>query len=349
RPAVLDVATGGVLELSGELAGCTQAEVGGQRVPLADGSAGDLSVVRFGAFEASGTFDLHLLCADGTRRLPGLRVELADREMAYPLLLGHTLPSGLLGLVIASLLAAFMSTIDTHTNWGASYLVQDVYRRFLKPVASEEHYLAVSRWAIVLIAILAGLTSLFIGNIAAVWRFLITLGAGLGSVAAARWYWARVTPHAEFAALGMTTLVAVGLEVVDAPTFLGTSNPFFVGDIAPWTKILLVAGASLAAWVTVALAGPRNPEETLRTFARRVRPAGPSFRPYQEVPPESLRPMALRFLAGVVVVFAPLAGIGDLLLGSPLRGLLSLALAAGMLAWILREPGPSTSSKPPAV
>ena len=353
-PARLDVATGGTLEIRGLPPACTHAVVGGQEVPLepvpAGGPGSEGAVrVRFGSFAASGIYDLRLRCAAGETVVPGLSVELTDREMAYPLILGRTLPPGLLGLVVASLLAAFMSTIDTHTNWGASYLVQDVYRRFFRPQAPPEHYVAVSRGAIVLIAVLAGITALFIGNIAAVWRFLITLGAGLGSVAAARWYWARVTPHAEFAALGVTTAVALTLELLDAATLLGVANPLFVGAIAPWSKILLVAGSSLAAWVTVALVGPRNPEETLRAYARKVRPAGSSFRPYLETPADPLGPVVLRFLGGIVVVFAPLAGIGDLLLGHPLRGLLSLALGAVVLAWILRpgsSPAPGSSSSP---
>jgi hypothetical protein len=322
----------------------------------ADGSAaiparsaerrGDRVVAEFGSFAESGFYTLEAHCSgipSSTVRLPGLRVELTDREMAYPLMMGRTLPSGLLGLVVASLLAAFMSTVDTHTNWGASYLVQDIYRRFLRPSAAESHYVLISRLAIVAMAILAGITALFVQDIAAVWRFLVTLGAGLGSVSAARWYWSRVTPWAELAAMAVTTVLAVLLELLGTSTLFGGPNPFFVVAVPGWVKILAIAGASLAAWVPVALLGPVNEPETLRRFARQVRPPGPSWRPYLDGNGESVRGSALRFCIGLVVVFGSLAGIGDLLLGQPVRGAVLMGLAILGLSRIL-SPADSPSS-----
>ncbi len=161
---------------------------------------------------------------------------LEDPEMGYPLAMGHYLPPGLLGVVIASLLAAFMSTIDTHTNWGASYLVQDLYLRFWRPDASEREAVMVSRVAIVIMALLAGVTALFVQNIASVWVFIINLGAGLGSVTAARWYWSRVTPQAEFAALGVTTVLALGLLVFGTPTLFGGPNPMVLVEVPGWAQ-----------------------------------------------------------------------------------------------------------------
>ncbi|MCH9648688.1 MAG: Na+:solute symporter [Deltaproteobacteria bacterium] len=350
-PAVLDVATGGTLSfavtgdsshgLQGSSGPC-RARIEGFEAPL-DLSGEGTATARFSGFATSGIFDLEILCSGegGASRLDGLkfsglRVELTDREMAYPLIMGKTLPSGLLGLVVASLLAAFMSTIDTHTNWGASYLVQDLYRRFIKPDAPEKHYVTVSRLAILLMGILAGVTALFIQDIASVWRFLVAVGAGLGSVAAARWYWPRVTAHAEFAALGVTTLLAVGLEVFATPTLFGGPNPWFLVAVPGWAKIATIATASLACWIPVALWGPANDPAVLQAFAQKVRPAGPAWRLYRTGPTERLSPLALRFAAGAGVVFGTLFGLGEILLGSVLQGIGMITLAALLLGWILR-------------
>ncbi len=268
---------------------------------------------------------------------------LKDRELAYPLLMKRVLPAGLLGLVIASLLAAFMSTIDTHTNWGASYLVTDVYRRFFAPEKSEAHYVWVSRACIVLMAVLAGVTATFIGNIASVWRFIVTLGAGLGSVSAARWYWHRVTPHAEFGALGVTTLTAVGLELFCTEKLFGMDNQLFVVAVPAWVKILIVAGASLAVWIPVALFGPQNPDATVRAFAARVRPPGPGWRGLRPDGPtdddDALGPKVLRFFVGVAVVFGVLFGTGEMLLGDALTGVVPLGVAVAGFVWLLRSGG----------
>jgi len=254
-----------------------------------------------------------------TVHLGHLDIVLGDREMAYPLLMRSALPPVVLGLVVASLLAAFMSTVDTHINWGASYLIQDLYRRFIRPDASTRHYLAASRVAILVMAVLAGLSALFVDNIATVWRFLITLGAGLGSVSAVRWFWPRVTPHAEFAALGVTTVSAIALEL---------ANPLFGVTIAASTKIMAVALVSLAAWVPTALWGPQNLPATLESFARKVRPPGPGWRRYIEGPTEPLAPSVARFAAGLVVVFGGLFGIGAVILGRTMIGVAWIAVAA---------------------
>jgi SSS family solute:Na+ symporter len=234
-------------------------------------------------------------------------------------------------------LAAFMSTIDTHTNWGASYLVQDVYKRFLRPDATEREAVAISRFAILLMALLAGITALFVQNIASVWVFIINLGAGLGSVTAARWYWSRVTPQAEFAALGVTTVLALGLLLFATPTLFGGPNPLFLYEIPGWVQILVIAGGSLASWVPVALFGPRNDPEVLRSFAALVRPGGPGWAAWRSEPGDPILPAALRVLAGLVVVYGALFGIGDWVLGRWGRGAGLLLLAALALVWIARS------------
>ncbi len=346
-PASIDIVRGGELQIQGAPAGSSYLLAGarGQVVETTESGA----TVAFPAGPATGHHTLEIRAPDGdAAQVPGVAVQLADREMAYPLLMGSSLPAGLLGVVIASLLAAFMSTIDTHTNWGASYLVQDIYLRFLRPQAGQREAVAVSRLAIVLMAVLAGITALFVQNIASVWVFLINLGAGLGSVTAARWYWSRVTPQAEFTALGVTTALALALLLFATPTLFGGPNPFFWHEVPAWAQILLIAGASLASWVPVALWGPANDPATLRSFARLVRPGGPSWAPFRERAADPIAPALLRVAAGLLVVYCALFGIGDLLLGRPLRGLLLAAVACGALAWILLAGRHrSTTSTPP--
>jgi Na+/proline symporter len=337
RPGWLDVATGGRLAVSG-IDGVWELAVLDRRVALQRTAEGDYSA-ELGGFAESGITDVRLIPANGASpiRIPGLVVQLADREAAYPLLMGRFLPAGLLGLVVASLIAAFMSTIDTHVNWGASYLVQDVYRRFLRPTATERECVAVARLSVVGLAALAGLTALYIRNIGEVWVFLLVLGSGLGSVSAARWYWARVTPWAEFAAIGVSTLTAVGLLLFATPTLFGGPNPWFVAEIPRWAQILLVAFSSLAAWVPVALFGPRNDRRALARFRRRIHPPGAGWRVRGHASSARGLGRALaRFTVGLGVVYGTLFGIGWVLLGPRPAGWALLAATALGLGWIVR-------------
>ena len=337
-PGALDVATGGTLTIEGAGRGW-RARLFDRERPLEPAGDGRMTV-RFGRLPASAVTELELLPPGGAPPIvvPGLVVQLADREMAYPLLMGRFLPPGLLGLVVASLLAAFMSTIDTHVNWGASYLVQDVYRRFVRPDAGPRECIAVSRLSIVLMALLAGGAALLVRNIAEVWLFLLTLGAGLGSVSAARWYWWRVTAWAELAAIAVSTVLAIGLLLFCTPTLFGGANPWFMLDVPRWVQIPVIALASVVTWVTIALFGPPNDDATLRRFARRVRPPGPGWRRYRTGrPDEPMAPLVWSFVAGLGLVFGALFGLGYLILGSKPVGLALLGAAAALCAWVWRQ------------
>ena len=133
---------------------------------------------------------------------------LSDPEAGYPKLMLEYLPTGLLGLMLTAFLAAFMSTIDTHLNWGASYLVNDFYKRFFKPEADDRHYVVASRISVILIMLVAGVTSLFMNSIAGAWKFLIALNAGIGLVQILRWYWWRINAWSEIAAMVTSAVVS---------------------------------------------------------------------------------------------------------------------------------------------
>lgn len=347
-PATLDVFDGGSVTLRPgpgvTVPPSPRLRVAGQTVPLRpEGSAWRGTFTGWGDTMLS--TQAELLRADGTTHavFENVSVQLQDREMAYPVLMGLLLPAGFLGWVIASLLAAFMSTIDTHTNWGASYFVRDLYQRFLRPRASEAECVWVSRSAIVLMGLLAGATALVVRSIGEVWVFLVTLGAGLGSVTAARWYWWRVTAHAEFAAMFTTSIVAVALQLFATPTLFGGPNDLFVIAVPRWAQILIVAAASLATWLPVALWGPQEDRTHLARFAQRVRPFGPGWRGVGVSPHGRLRFQLARVGAGLVLVYGILFGIGHLVLGRTVAALGTLVLAAVALLWLLSTAAPRPS------
>ena len=306
--------------------------------------------LRYAGFERTGPLDAQLLLP-GKAPIPleGFRAQLADREMGYPLMMKHYLPAGLLGLMLVSLLAAFMSTIDTHTNWGASYLVQDMYLRFIEPNAAPRKAVWVSRISIILMAVLAGGFATFIQNIASVWQFLVTRGAGLGSVSAVRWYWSRVTPQAEIAAIGVTTFAALFLQICCSKTIFGGDNAWFLFEIPGWLQILLIAGVSLATWVPISLWGPRNDEKQLQQFFDRIQPQGPGWRAFGKpnTGRGSLFQNFMKLSVGLWVVYGTLFGIGDLILGRSSRGYVVLAtvlLGVTFLVQTFRSNKPNPSA-----
>ncbi|MGH7584899.1 MAG: sodium:solute symporter family protein [Gemmatimonadales bacterium] len=189
--------------------------------------------------------------------LPGLE----DPETAYPILMVRYLPSGILGLVFASLLAAFMSTVSTQLNWGASYLVHDLYARF-GGERDDAKLVAAARWATVGLTLLAAMLSFFMESVGDVFRFLILIGTGPGLVLLLRWFWWRINAWAEIAAMG----AGLGLALL---SYLPASAGLSFGQ-----RLALTAFGALAVWLPVMyLTAPERPE-VLDGFYRRVRPAG---------------------------------------------------------------------------
>ncbi|MCG8605235.1 sodium transporter, partial [bacterium] len=184
-----------------------------------------------------------------------------DREMGYPVLMKLILPSGLLGLTFASLMAAFMSTVDTHINWGASYMVNDVYKRFVRPDASGKELVLVSRVSVVLIALIAVMVASQINSIEQAWKFFVSLGAGLGLPQILRWVWWRANAWTEIAGM----LVAFLSSVILYTFFPEVRSEYLLF----WTVIM---STSVALIVTFSTAPVH--EDTLRHFAARTSPIG---------------------------------------------------------------------------
>ena len=254
--------------------------------------------------------------------------ELADPETAYPKMIVALLPSGLRGLMIASLLAAFMSTIDTHLNWGASYLVNDVYLRFWRRGASEAESVRVSRMAMGLLLVGAALTAYLMTSIVGAWKFLTAVGGGTGLVFLLRWYWWRINAWSEIAALAASFAITVGLTLWTKLDFAG--------------QMLVVVPASTAVWLGVTFATSPVAFERLEAFYRQVRPHARLWGPVAEsvgpVEGEGRGAQDLwHWLLGAVGIYAAMIGIGKLLLGHPALGISLCALAAGAFFVILRD------------
>ena len=189
--------------------------------------------------------------------LPGLE----DPELAYPLLMVRYLPAGMLGLVFASLLAAFMSTVSTQVNWGASYLVHDLYARFTGG-HDDRTLLRAARWATVGLTLLAAALSFFMDSVGTIFRFMILIGNGPGLVLLLRWFWWRINAWAEIAAMGAGLVLA-----------LLTLLPAF-GSLTFGQRLLITAFGSLAVWFPVMLLTSPERPEVLDGFYARVRPGG---------------------------------------------------------------------------
>lgn len=283
---------------------------------------------------------LHPLDA-GAGAQGGAAIVSADREMAYPVLMAELLPAGLLGLLFVSLLAAFMSTVDTHLNWGASYLANDVYKRFLDRGASEARLLAVSRFGVVALAAMGVLVASRIDSIEQAWRFFVALGAGLGLPSMLRWLWWRANAWTEIAGLSVAVLAAAVLY------------PLFPAARAESLLLAIVALSTIAALVATWLTPP-VPLAHLQAFVDRVRPPGRWRGMRGAASHRELSRLIVAWVAGNAGLFATLFGIGHLLLGRPAVGAVLLLAGLACLRSTLKiatrhgldpDPRPKTASR----
>jgi len=254
-----------------------------------------------------------------------------DPAFGYVLVMNEYLPAGWRGLLLASFAAAYMSTIATQMNWGSSYIVNDFYRRFIRTDATERHYVFVSRAATLLTVLLSVIVTYFMNRITGGWELVLTLGAGTGLVYILRWYWWRINAWSEIAAMSAALIVSLGL------TWGGV---FESGTPAGFAQTMLTTVAiTTAVWVTATFATAPEPEGTLRAFYARVRPAGPGWRSIAgragiaAAPAERLAPAFLNWLLGMVVVYAMLFALGEMLFGYPVQAALlgTAAIAAALI------------------
>jgi len=262
-----------------------------------------------------------------------------DGEAAYISAI-NLLPAGLKGLTVAAFFAAFMSTIDTRLNLGAAYLVNDFYKRFVRPGGTEKHYVLVSRILILVQMVLAYLMFAVTGSLRSVFYIYTAIGAGAGLVLMLRWYWWRVNAWSEITAMALSLLMIV--------LFRGLIWPAEEEFNRHAVAVLLISTAVVSAgWIVATFLTRPSSDECLKNFYRRVRPAGPLWRPVSRaveckdvVPEDNIKLMLFGWISGCVLVLAVLFGVGKLLLGWKGLGMffLILAVLAGMgVAWVLRR------------
>jgi Na+/proline symporter len=251
----------------------------------------------------------------------------ADPESGYVRILISDLPAYLRGLMLAAFAAAYMSTIGTQLNWGASYLVNDLYKRFMVRTGSEKHYVRVSQAVTLLLMVLSVLVTLSMESIAGAWKFLMAIGAGTGLVYILRWFWWRINAWSEISAMAAAFVTSLTLTFVFD---LDEGNPH---DFA-WL-LLITAAVTSGVWLTVTFLTQPEPKEILFSFYRRVRP-NPAFwgaiaAEATDVSPERDGLFNLgNWLAGCLMIYAFLFGAGKIILGDPLVGI--LFLIAGLLS-----------------
>jgi SSS family solute:Na+ symporter len=200
---------------------------------------------------------------------PHIPAHVIRHDLAYPAMLTF-LPIGMLGLVVASLIAAFMSTIATHLNWGASYVVNDFYKRFINPKAAEKKLVFVGRVTTFILMFLACLVALVLSNALQAFHILLQIGAGTGLLFILRWFWWRINPYSELTAMVVSFLIAVYFQFIHSSTGL----PAFS------TGAQLVSGVAITtvSWIFVTLLTKPSETKTLRSFYRLVQPGGPGWK-----------------------------------------------------------------------
>ena len=257
--------------------------------------------------------------------------EQSDWELSYPALAVSLLPPVALGLVVVSLVAAFMSTVSTSVNWGASYLTHDLYQRFIRPQAAERELLLVGQLTSVLLLVLGVITALISDSIGAVFRLVIAIGSGPGVVLVLRWFWWRVNAAAELAA--MLCGFAVGLVTSLLPLVR-------IEDYG--LRLMVITAASALVWLTVMWRTPPESDAVLERFVRQVRPPGPGWallrRRYQVTPLESFAAMSRRFGLACAVLFGGLIGIGGFLLHQQFSGWMGIAVLCVAVLLLRRSP-----------
>src|SRR4051812_30776260 len=259
-----------------------------------------------------------------------------DHEAAYVQAFVDLLGTPWRGFMMAGFAAAYMSTVGTQLNWGASYLVNDFYKRFINKDASEKHYVSVSRWATVLLFLGSVFVTMNLTTVEGAWKFLLALGSGTGLVLILRWYWWRINAWSEISAM-------IASFVVSITAITAFKGRFPAGDLRTdaWVMLTTVVISTII-WVSVTFMTAPEPESKLESFYQRVRPGGPGWRRISDrlgYGGESIPGGALawtNWLAGIIAVYASLFGVGKLIFGEYMTGAIMLVVALLAFLWIAR-------------
>ena len=251
---------------------------------------------------------------------PYVDQKLIGNDMAYPAML-VLLPAGALGFLLAGMLASYRSTIETHLNWGTSYLVHDFYRRFVRRDATEKHYVLVGRLTTALLMIIAALTTFVMRTAGESFNLILSIGAGTGLIYLLRWFWWRINAWSEVAAMASSFVVSISFFVAGR---LGYPLP------AHWILIYTVLISTIA-WVTTTYLTAPTERATLVSFYKLVRPAGPGWKQVQQEAgvgpsPDSMTVSLAGWVLGCTFVYSALFGTGSFLYGKTSIALVWLAV-----------------------
>jgi len=268
---------------------------------------------------------------DIAKALPHVDPAMLGNDMAYSAMLTF-LPAGLLGLMVAGLLAAYVSTISTHLNWGTSYLVHDFYRRFLRTGEPEAHYVLMGRVVTALLMVVAALVTLVLESARGSFNLLLSIGAGTGLLYLLRWFWWRINAWSEIAAMASSFILAFALFIAERQGLSWPSHVTLIATVAITTTV----------WMVVAFVTAPTDPERLRSFYRLARPAGPGWTQVRAqcgglVPLDRLNDAFIGWAAGCVFVYSALFGAGHAVLGNTLGAAVSglLFLASTWVLWRL--------------
>ncbi len=279
---------------------------------------------------------------------PAITSEYLKDDIAYPVMLSK-LGHGWLGLVVASLIAAYMSTIGTHLNWGSSYVVNDFYRRFVRPEAPEKELVAMGRVSTVLLMLLSGTLALtLLDNATQAFNILLLSGAGSGAIYLLRWFWWRINAWSEIVAMVVASTIAVILVVFveDQTVAFGVLDGFTV-------KLLFSVGCTTVVWLLATFLVRPEPVETLRAFYRLTRPGGPGWRKVVEEARAvgddidardrgqawEMPIQILCVFAGCCVIYSLLFSIGSFIYGNHLVGSVLAAVSVGGTVFLFKSFG----------
>ena len=253
--------------------------------------------------------------SDIQKAFPNLPADKLGHDVAYPAML-TLLPPGLLGLVAASLIAAFMSTMSTQLNLGASYLVNDFYHRFIKPDASESHLVNVGRLFTILSIIMGAGLGLMLTSAGQAFTLLLMIGAGTGLIYILRWFWWRINAYTEIVAMISSIIIAGYFNFGDS-------------SLEGWQKIVIGAILTTIVWIIATYFTPPDDDETLQNFVKKVNPGGPGWSKYSSGisgKPWPVPKGILSMVLGCTAVYGFLLGVGQLIYGQTGSGLLIVGL-----------------------
>ena len=251
---------------------------------------------------------------------------IVGNDLAYPAMISF-LPSGLLGLLVASLIAAFMSTISTHLNWGSSYLVHDFYRRFYVKNKSEKHYVFMGRVFTVLLMIVSAFFALYLNNSLQAFGIILQIGAGTGLIFILRWFWYRINVYSELTAMIVSFLVALGFEFV------------FPNNFSVEEKLIIGVTITTVCWLVITLMTPPSNIETLQNFYKKIQPGGPGWKKIIDISESNgikivgkkekwdVPTGILCMVFGSISVYSILFGIGYILYSQTTTGLIFILIS----------------------